>query len=267
MKIRAIALNTFGSLLRNKLIVLFLAGFVCVVLLMMTPILATKAISGTMPPGQAQSMVLGIVSAIMSMVSGFGSLMAAWAAADVVWNEMRSGTILAVMARPVRRWEFLLGKYLGVQLLMLVYVLGMLALSYLLAWMGGEKIHSTVWVLLIYPLVRYAIYSAIALALVTVMHPVFAFVIVLLISVGASILGPTSGMRPLLPEWLRSSLYAPLPSTELLSEARFLVVTQASLHAIPWTDHLTALAYGLNYALVCFLLAVWWFHKRSLVRM
>jgi ABC-type transport system involved in multi-copper enzyme maturation permease subunit len=266
MKIRAIALNTFGSLLRNKLIVLFLAGFVCVVLLMMTPMLAAKTMASTMGAGQAQGMVLGMVSAIMSMVSGFGSLMAAWAAADVVWSEMRTGTILAVMARPVRRWEFLLGKYLGVQFLMVVYVFGMLGLSYLLAWIGGEKIQSTFWVLLIYPLVRYAIYSAIALALVTIMHPVFAFVIVLLVSVGASILGPTPGMRVLLPEWLRTSLYAPLPSTHLLSEARFLVVTQASLHATPWTHHLTALAYGLNYALVCFLLAVWSFRKHSLAR-
>lgn len=266
MKIRVIALNTFGSLLRNKLIVLFFAGFVCVVLLMMTPMLAARTMSSTMGAGQAQGMVLGMVSAIMSMVSGFGSLMAAWAAADVVWGEMRSGTILAVMARPVRRWEFLLGKYLGVQLLMIVYVFGIFGLSYLLAWIGGEKIQSTVWVLLVYPLVRYAIYSAIALVLVTMMHPVFAFAIVLVISVGASILGPSAGMRQLLPEWLRTTLYAVLPSTEFLSESRFLVVTQAALRATPWTYHLTALAYGLDYALVCFLLAVWSFRKRSLAR-
>ncbi len=90
---------------------------------------------------------------------------------------MRSGTILAIMARPVRRWEFLLGKYLGVQLLMLIYVAGMLALSYLLASIGGESIHSTPWVLIVYPLVRYAVYSAIAVLLVTVLHPVVTFAI------------------------------------------------------------------------------------------
>lgn len=264
MKIRAIALNTFGSLLRNKLIILFLAGSVCVVLLMMTPILAAKAMANTMGAGQTQGMVLGMVSAIMSLVSGFGSLMAAWAAADVIWSEMRTGTILAVMARPVQRWEFLLGKYLGVQLLMVVYVFGMLGLSYLLAWIGGETIHYTFWVLVIYPLVRYAIYSAMALAMVTIMHPVLAFVTVLLVSVGAAVLEPASRMRALLPEWLGASLYAPLPSANLLSEDRFLAVTQGALHAMPWTDHLTALAYGLNYALVCFLLAVWWFRKRCL---
>jgi ABC-type transport system involved in multi-copper enzyme maturation permease subunit len=267
MKIRAIAFNTFGTLLRNKLIILFFAGFVCVVLLMMTPILAAKSMASTMDTSQAQGMVLGMVGAIMSMVSGFGSLLAAWAAVDVVASEMRSGTILAVMARPVRRWEFLVGKYLGVQLLMGVYVIGMFGLSYTLAWIGGEKIQSTAWVLLVYPLVRYAIYAAIAMALVTMMHPVIAFATVLVISVAASILAPSNAAAALMPEALRTALYAALPSTALLSETRFLTVTQSALHETPWSHHLTALAYGLDYALVFFLLAVWSFRKRSLVRL
>ena len=94
---------------------------------------------------QPAALVLSIVSGIMFLASGFGSLLAAWAAADAIASEMPSGTILAVMARPVRRWEFLLGKYLGVQLWMLVYIAAMLLLSYLLAWLGGERIHSFWW--------------------------------------------------------------------------------------------------------------------------
>lgn len=266
MKIRAMALQTFGSLLRNKLIILFFAGFICVVLLMMTPLAAYKAVAATMSVSQAEALVLGTVSLIMSMVSGFGSLLAAWAAADVVASEMKAGTILAIMARPVRRWEFLLGKYLGVQLLMLVYVAGMVALTYLLAWIGGEKIQSAPWTLLIYPLVRYAIYSAISMLLVTMIHPVIAFATVLVIAVAASILSPSSWQTAQLPGWLKVSLYSVVPSTGALSEIRFLGLTQSDLHAMPWTDHATILAYGLDYALVCFLLAVWSFRKKSLSR-
>src|SRR5260221_2725004 len=90
---------------------------------------------------QAQSVVLGIVSVILIFTSGFGSLLAAWAAADSVATEMKSGTILAVMARPVKRWEFLLGKFFGVMLLMSAYVAMMLAVTYLLALIGGQRIH------------------------------------------------------------------------------------------------------------------------------
>ena len=138
MKIRTIAFNTLSGLMRDKLIILFCALFICIVLLMMTPLLAAKAMANAENAAQTQTVVLGFVSAIMYLVSGFGSLLAAWAAADCVATELKTGTILAVMARPVRRWEFLLGKYLGVLLMMAIYVAMMFGLSYLLAWMGGE---------------------------------------------------------------------------------------------------------------------------------
>jgi ABC-type transport system involved in multi-copper enzyme maturation permease subunit len=264
MKIRTIGLNTFASLLRNKIIILFSAGFICILLLMMTPLLAARAMGATATPAEAQGMVLGMVGGMMSMVSGFGSLLAAWAAADVVASEMKSGTILAVMARPVRRWEFLLGKYLGVQILMAVYVVAIFSLSYLLAWIGGERIQAAPWTLIVYPLVRFALYSALATFLATRLHPVVSFAIILVIAVAASIFAPSSHLEYFIPDWLRQGIYFLLPSTGLLSETRFLTFTQASLRAIPWTAHSVAIGYGLDYALVCFLLAVWCFRKRSL---
>ncbi len=88
----------------------------------------------------------------------------------------------------------------------------------------------------------------------------------MVLSVVASMAGPSSRVFSFLPDWLHTSIYAVLPSTDLLSETRFLALTRSSLHPIPWTDHLTALAYGLDYALVCFLLAVWSFRRRSLAR-
>jgi ABC-type transport system involved in multi-copper enzyme maturation permease subunit len=202
----------------------------------------------------------------MTMISGFGSLLAAWSAADTVADEMKSGTILAVMARPVRRWEFLLGKYLGVQLLMAVYVLFMFGFSYLLTWIGGERIQTTPWVLIAYPLVRYAIYSAISMFLVTMMHPVMAFGLVLVTSILTFMVSPGARPPAFLPGPLRAIVYTLLPSTELLSESRFLTITQTSLEKITWDVHAITLSYGLDYALVCFLLAVWSFRRRSLSR-
>lgn len=266
MKIWTIAANTLGSFLRDKLIILFCALFVCIVLLMMTPMLGMKAMARGDNAAQMQTMVLGVVSAIMYFVSGFGSMLAAWAAADSVATEMKSGTILAVMARPVRRWEFLLGKFCGVMLLMLIYVFLMFGLSYLLAWMGGERIQSHPWVLLVYPLVRYAIFAAIAMLLVTVLHPVLSFAIVAIISVVALIVVPGQEVSNKFLAGLKNSLYIVLPSTTLLSEDRFLSITEASLKQTGWAEHLTTLAYGLDYALVVLLLAMWSFHYRSLKR-
>lgn len=266
MKILTIALNTFSSFLRDKLIILFTILFACVVLLMMTPLLGMKAMTSAANAQQMQAVVLGDVAAIMGVVAACGSMLAAWAAADAVASEMKSGTILAVMARPVRRWEFLAGKYVGVMLLMAVYVLLMFALSYLLAWMGGEKIQSTLWVLLVYPLVRYAIYSAIAMLLVTVMHPVLASAAVIAISVATNVIDPAQHYTSVYLTWARNAAYVILPSTTLLSEERFLVITYASLRQTTWTEHLTTIAYGLDYALVCLLLAMCSFRTQTLKR-
>jgi ABC-type transport system involved in multi-copper enzyme maturation permease subunit len=266
VKVWTIATNTFGSFLRNKLIILFVILVACVVLLMMTPMLGMKAMTTATNAGQMQTLVLTEVSAIMSLVSGFGSLLAAWASADAVAGEMKSGTILAVMARPVRRWEFLLGKFLGVMLMMAIYVALTFGLSYLLAWMGGERIQSTPWVLIVYPLVRYAVYAAIAMFLVTFMHPVVSFGIIAVVSVLAEMVTPTAHTSSILRPWLRNPLWVILPSTTLLSEDRFLSITQAALKQAGWLDHVITLAYGLDYALVFLLLAMWSFHYRSLKR-
>lgn len=266
MKILTIARNTFGSFLRNKLMILFFALFLSIVLLMMTPFLAYKAMTDASNAQQMEAMVMGLIGAIMLMVSGFGSMLAIWAAADSVASEMKSGTILAVMARPVKRWEFLVGKYLGVQMLLVIYVVLMFGLSYFLAWLGGERIQTTPWVFIVYPLVRYAVYSAISMLLVTFFHPIVAFAITMVISVLALNLAPSPSTFHMLPEWTRAEIYAVLPSTQLLSEDRFYTISQASLKQINWLAHLTTLSYGLDYAFVCLLLAMWSFHRRALTR-
>lgn len=264
MKILTIALNTLAGLLRNKIIVLFLAIFICALLLSLSSLMTLKRAAQTATLMAPQ--VLGLVGALISLVSGCGSLLAAWLAAQAVADEMKSGTILAVLARPVQRWEFLLGKYCGVLMLMALYVMFLFGFSYLLAGVGSERIQTTSWVLLIYPLVRYAIYAALAMFLVTRMHPVVAFAVVLVTGFLASDLQPGQHSLSFLPAALTKTVYTLLPSTYLLSESRFLAITQASLQKVTWDVHAITLSYGLDYALVWFLLAVWSFQRRSLLR-
>ena len=260
MKIRVLAWNTFGSLVRDKLIAIIFAAFVCIVLFMISPLLFIQS----MPESSRHGMLVTLVSLVAWMVSGFGSLLAAWASASAVAAEIKSGTILAVMARPVRRWEFLLAKFLGVQMMMLVYVVAMLVLTLLLTAMGGGRMQSLLWPLVAYPMVRYALYGALALLLVTRMHPVFAFAIIILVSAGAGAVNPDALTGSFLPQAVRQTIYAVLPSFDLLSETQFLTITQAQLKALPWMNHVVALAYGLDWAVVFFVLAALSFRRRAL---
>jgi ABC-type transport system involved in multi-copper enzyme maturation permease subunit len=266
MKVWTLAKSTFGSLMRDRFLIIIGILFVCTVLLMMTPLLGAKAMAKMGNAQQAEAMVMGMVSAIMWFVSGMGSFLAAWCAAHAVASEMKSGTILAVLARPVKRWEFLLGKYVGVMLLMAIYVVMMYGLSWLLAWIGGERIHSTIWVLLVYPMVRYAVYGAMATAMVTVLHPVVTMGITLILAVVAQMAAPTGQAVTSNWKYLKAPAWILLPSTSLLSEERFLTITHASLRQVGFFDHLTTVAYGLDYALVFMLIATWSFRSRSLTR-
>jgi len=265
VKIRAIAGSTFGVLLHNRILLLIVVLFLSWILLMMTPLAVMRHMTTAENAGRMQTEVLTMVSMVMGALSGFGSLLAAGCAAYAVAGEMKSGTILAVMARPVRRWEYLLGKFFGVQILLGAYVVGMLGLSYLLASLGGQRIHAPVWALIAYPLVRYAIYSAVALLLVTFFHPLVSLGIVWLIAIAIEFVTPSGGPH-LMPAWLRTLLYYVLPSTNLLSESRFLALKEASLHQTGWLDHAITLAYGLDYAAVWLLLALWSFRSKGLTR-
>lgn len=267
MKVPAIMLNAFGLFLRDRLLIIFFALFLCVILLFATPLLIMKATITASNEVNVKAFVLQMVSTIMALVSGAGSLLAAWIGADAIFREMSSGTILAVMARPLKRWEFVLGKYLGVLLFMSCYVVTMFLLTLLLAKLGGQEIPVKTWpLLLIYPLVRYAIYAAIAMAVATLLHPVLSWAFVLILGVVAAMVEPGGRQLPTGAAAVRTVLYYLLPSTSFLSEDRFLTIKHAALRQAGWLDHLTTLAYGIDYALVVLIIAMWSFHYRSLKR-
>lgn len=264
MKLKTLALSTLESFLHNRMLQLVLILAACLLTVMMFPLLGAKArITGENQQAMT-GIVLEAISSAISFASGLGSLLAAWAAADSLNSELKSGTILAVMARPVKRWEFLLGKYLGVLLFMGCYVVLLLGLTYLMAWLGGVHVHASPVVLVVYPMVRYAIYAAMALVLATLTNSMATMGGIFVIAMAIEFVMP--GSRAWNPKlaWLKTALYYVLPSTNLLSEGRFLSLRQASLKELSWKDHLLSLGYGADIALVFVLLAMWSFHYRSL---
>ncbi len=257
MKIRTVALNTFTGFLHTKVIVV--AGLLFALLVLMG---IFSVLTFTSKPEYLGSL-LHDIAATSTALSAFGSLLAAFAAADAVSAEMKSGTVLAVMARPLQRWQFLAGKYCGVLLLMLAYTVAMLGAGLFLYRLAGLPFRTPWWILIVYPLVRYAVWAAIAMLLVTFLHPIVTMAIVaVIIAVIRILVSPGAGDYP---AWSRVPLHVFLPLTTcVLSEDRFFSMTQESLHRYPWTYHITALAYGLDYAFVCFLLAVVVFRRRNL---
>jgi ABC-type transport system involved in multi-copper enzyme maturation permease subunit len=100
--IRAIAANTFREAIRDRILYLFV-GFALVL------VLGTK-IFGLLTVGDETRIVKDIGLAAMQF---FSMLIAVMMSMLLVSREVDNRTVFNILAKPVRRWQFLVGKYLG----------------------------------------------------------------------------------------------------------------------------------------------------------
>jgi ABC-type transport system involved in multi-copper enzyme maturation permease subunit len=63
---------------------------------------------------------LVIVNLGLSAISAFGLVMAIFIGVGLVYKEMEKRTLYSLLAKPVRRWEFIVGKYAGLLLTLFV---------------------------------------------------------------------------------------------------------------------------------------------------
>jgi Cu-processing system permease protein len=264
MRLWTLAGNTFRGLLRNRVLLVFFFVYLAVMLLFLGSMLSIRYATNAHGQNMAAAF-LGELQILVVLTGSVGSLFAMVAGAYAVCGEVQSGTILAVMARPLARWEFLAGSYLGAQGMLWIYVAFLLAFEQVISWIAGQRLAFS-WVLAAYPLVRYLLYSAIALFFSTFCIPGVALGVTVLVSAVAMTVEGHNALLARLPHWVVAPVRYLFPSTGLLGEEKFLSVTSSPLRHTSLADHLTAVAYGLDYALIMLLLAAWIFRRRPLVR-
>ncbi len=120
-RVGAVALNTFREAVRDRV----LYNLVFFALLMMGAAIVVGQISIGIED-------VVIVSLGLSAISVIGLLISVFIGVALVSKEMDKRTLYALLAKPVRRWEFLLGKFMGLVLTLAVNTAAM-ALGLLLA--------------------------------------------------------------------------------------------------------------------------------------
>lgn len=85
---------------------------------------------GPLPPDQLQLIASQLLILVMFMFSFVLALFAVFAAAPSLAGELESGEALAVLARPIPRRTVLLGKWLGLGTVIVVYSVGACALEF-----------------------------------------------------------------------------------------------------------------------------------------
>ena len=168
MRILTVALNTYREAVRDKIlyVLLFFAG---------ATILFSKAL-GYISVGEDIKIITDISLAAISV---FGALIAIFVGTNLVYKEIDKRTIYTILSRPIWRFEFILGKYLGLSLLIasVTAVMGVGAGAYILALGGTVNIMFAEALLLIFW--KLMLLTALSVLLSTLTSPILGAIVVL----------------------------------------------------------------------------------------
>src|ERR1700759_2553055 len=111
LRILAVAVNTFREAVRDRV----LNGVLGIALLVLVFTLALAELS----LDQRSRIVLDIGLASISL---FSVVMAVFLGSSLLYKEIERKTLYVILPKPIRRHEFLLGKYFGIVLTVTVFV-------------------------------------------------------------------------------------------------------------------------------------------------
>jgi hypothetical protein len=97
-----IARNTFGDALRKRVLLIFL---------LIAFVMLTLALLLNYFTQREQGTILKSTQLVIILI--FGALIAITTAVFLIPNEIERRTIYSVLSKPIQRWEFFLGKFLG----------------------------------------------------------------------------------------------------------------------------------------------------------
>ena len=249
----AIASNTFRETVRDRI----LYNLIFFVLL----ITAAAIFLGELTAGNEGRVIVNLG---LSVVLIFGAFIAIFVGVGLVSKEIEKRTVYAIFAKPIGRGEFLIGKYLGLCLTMLVNVTVMaLGISLALLYVGGTNLIASIWAAALLIYFELTILTATAILFSSFSSPMLSALLTFFVF----IIGHFSAALNQLAESLGSqsakvffaALYYILPNLSFFS-----FTTNAAYGELPALAYLaTALAYAVVYIAVVLTIAVVVFTRRN----
>ena len=251
----SIARNTFRETVRDKV----LYNLVLFVLLL----IVSAIYIGELSAAQESKVIVDLG---LSAMLFFGVFIAIWVGVGLVYKEIERRTVYTIFAKPVGRGEFLVGKYVGLCLTLLVNVVVMgigVSLALLYVKSGREPLALTIWpaVLLIY--IELMILTAVALLFSSFSSPALSALLTFFIfiighfSADLKALAASTGTASA--RWLFGGLYYLLPN---LSNYSF--ITSAAHGQTPGAAQLLAASvYAIAYIAILLAAATLIFNRRN----
>jgi len=252
MKIRAIALNTFKEAIRDR--ILYLLLFIAVASLIFSRLLALLTV------GDRVKIITDVGLASLSL---FGALMAILIGTGLVYKEIDKKTIYTLLSKPIHRWQFLLGKFFGLILVLLVMLFLMSLIFLVLVLVHSGRVEWGIFIALGFIFLEMCLITAVALLFSCFSTPILSSIF----SLAFYLIGHVSwGLETLIDKIqsgfgkvLARIFYTVIPDLE-----NFNFKTEIVHHLpIPPQVFLHSILYGLAYTVFILALAVLVFRRRD----
>lgn len=248
-----VARNAFREAVRDR--ILYNLVFFALILI------AAALLLGDLTDGHQ---VRTIVNFGLSAMLIFGAFIAIFVGVGLVTKEIEKRTIFAIFAKPVRRGEFLLGKYFGLCATLAVNVAIMgVGVSLALLYAGGGNFALTIWAAVYLIFLQLAVLTAAALLFSSFSSPALSalltFLIFIIGNLSASLRDFANALNSAAAQILFEVLYYVLPNF-----SHFSFITAAAHGKTPSVNQvLAATLYAVVYAGVLLTISIWIFSKRN----
>lgn len=247
-----IALNTLREYLRDKILynLLLFAVF----------LIGGSVLLGTLTIGEQHRIITDMGLAAINLI---GIIIAIFLGIGLVTKEIDRRTIYTVLAKPVGRGQFILGKYLGLLVTLVINVTVLLGMFLLTLWFSHAPIHFGLIQAVGLMLVELLLITAVALLLSTFSSSVLSAILTLGVYIlghlTPDLVGIASKSESAVTQALMTGIYYIIPNLELLN-----VKGQAANGVtIEWLYLLSATGYGLLYAGMVLAVACLVFQRRE----
>jgi ABC-type transport system involved in multi-copper enzyme maturation permease subunit len=251
MKVLSIALNTFRENLRDKL----LYNLLVFALLM----IGSSLLLMRLTLGEFHRLLLDVG---LGSINIFGVLIAIFVGIGLVNKEIEKKTIYTIVSKPVARYQFLIGKYFGLSLTLLVNTLIMAGGLLLVLFVQNVPIESMLFKALGLIFMEFMVITAVALLCSTFTSATLSAIFTLATYVIGHLTADLKTFGEKMDEGMRAlvtGLYYILPNLE-----RFNLKGNVIHHIeVSGTDLLLIVVYGLTYVAFLLMFASIIFQRRD----
>ena len=255
LRISAIARNAFREAVRDRV----LYNLVLFVLMLTVAAVFIGELSG----GQERKIIVDLGLSAMLL---FGVFISIFVGVGLVYKEIEKRTVYSIFSKPVGRGEFLVGKYLGLCLTLLVNVLIMgagVSLALIYVSRGWDPLALRIWpaILLIY--LELMIITGVALLFSAFSSPALSALLTFFVFIighfSADLKSLSMSAPSTVARWLFAALYYLLPNL-----ANFSFITPAAHGEMPYFTNMVAItAYALVYIIILLASATLIFSRRN----